>query len=81
MSWAKPSIAFMGVRISCDILARKMLLARFAASAASLLACRAASARLRSVMSADTHRMPTGIPFASRRKVMVFSRKTVEPFL
>ena len=33
--WAMPVIAFRGVRISCDMLARKALLARFAVSAAS----------------------------------------------
>ena len=35
-SWAYPSTALSGVRISCDMLARKSPLAWFARSAASL---------------------------------------------
>ena len=35
ISWEKPRMAFIGVRISCDMLARNALLARLAASAAS----------------------------------------------
>ena len=50
-SCAYPRMAFIGVRISCDMLARNALLARFAASAASLADTSAASAFLRSLRS------------------------------
>ena len=45
--WVRPMIAFIGVRISWLMLARKVLLARFAASAASLACASAISARRR----------------------------------
>ena len=46
-----PITPFMGVRISWLTFARKLLLARFAASAASLASSAACSASLRSVTS------------------------------
>ena len=46
-----PRMAFIGVRNSCDMVARKRLLARFAASAASLASRRAASCSFDSEMS------------------------------
>jgi hypothetical protein len=46
-----PMMAFIGVRISWLMLARKALLARLAASAASLAWASAAWLRMRSVMS------------------------------
>ena len=49
-----PRMAFIGVRSSWLMLARNWLLATLAASAAALAWTRASSARLRSVMSAET---------------------------
>ena len=46
-----PMMAFIGVRISWLMFARKPLLARLAASAASLAFCNSSSERFRSVMS------------------------------
>ncbi|MDP9477177.1 MAG: hypothetical protein M3R38_16120 [Actinomycetota bacterium] len=46
-----PMTPFMGVRISCDMFARKSLLVRLAASAASRASSIAASAFLRPVTS------------------------------
>ncbi|MNM62983.1 hypothetical protein D3C81_743360 [compost metagenome] len=46
-----PMMAFIGVRISWLMVARKLLLARVASSAASRARCTSASAVLRSVMS------------------------------
>ena len=48
-----PMMPFMGVRISWLMLARNSLLARLAASAASLACCNSPSACLRSVMSSS----------------------------
>ena len=53
---------FIGVRISWLMLARNSLLARLAASAASLASSRAACARLRSVMSRNVTTAPTASP-------------------
>ena len=53
-----PMTPFMGVRISWLTLARKLLLARLAASAASLASMAACPASLRSVMSSHRTRKP-----------------------
>ena len=55
-----PMMPFIGVRISWLMLARNSLLARLAASAASLARRSSSSARLRSVMS---RMMPMTRPF------------------
>ena len=57
-SRARPSRPFSGVRISWLVLARKALLARFAASAASRAAASAASRRRRSVTSSAIQIVP-----------------------
>ena len=51
MSCEKPRMAFIGVRISCDMFARKALLARLAASAASFALATSSSTRRRWVTS------------------------------
>ena len=61
-----PMTPFIGVRISWLMLARNSLLARLAASAASLAARNCASALFRSVMSLTTPRIFTGAPWMSR---------------
>ena len=53
MAWAMPRTPFSGVRISWLMVARKALLARLAASAASLACIRSRSACLRAVMFCD----------------------------
>src|SRR5271165_6108003 len=58
-----PMTPFMGVRISWLILARNSLLARLAASAASLAIFSSCSARLRSVTSRNPHTCPSFFPF------------------
>ena len=60
-----PSAAFIGVRISWLMLARNSLLARVAASAASVARRSSTSARLRSVMSKKVTTPPTGSPSCS----------------
>ena len=64
-----PMMALSGVRISWLTLARNPLLARLAASAASLAWCSSASARLRSVISRKTATPPRRRPASSRRGV------------
>nr|WP_242044585.1 hypothetical protein [Anabaena azotica] len=54
ISWEKPRIALRGVRNSWLILARNVLLARLAVSAASLACSSSASAFLRSLISLPT---------------------------
>jgi hypothetical protein len=61
-----PITPFMGVRISWLTFARKLLLARFAASAASLASSAACSAALRSVTSCMDPASQVGVPLASR---------------
>jgi hypothetical protein len=48
--WTSPRMAFIGVRISWLMLARKALLARLASSAAALASSTARSASLRAAM-------------------------------
>ena len=55
MSDDRPSTAFMGVRISCDMLLRKSLLLRVAASASSFALRIASCASCRSRISASSH--------------------------
>src|SRR5215208_1918443 len=54
-----PMIPFMGVRISCDMLARNSILARLASSASSRALIISASARFWCVMSATVPSIPT----------------------
>ena len=61
-----PITPFMGVRISWLTFARKLLLARLAASAASLASSAACSASLRSVTSCIEPASQAGVPAASR---------------
>ena len=61
-----PSTPFMGVRISWLRLARKLLFARLAASAASLASSDACSASLRSVTSCMAPARRNGVPSAAR---------------
>ena len=61
-----PMMPFMGVRISWLMLARNLLFARVAVSAASRAAARATSALLRSVMSWKTTTPPRSFPDWSR---------------
>ena len=56
-----PITPFMGVRISWLTFARKLLLARLAASAASLASSAACSANLRSVIELHRAREPDGL--------------------
>ena len=66
ISWENPRMAFMGVRISCDMLARKTLLARLAASATSLAFATSSSERpLRHVL----HRQNEQFPVMARLKL------------
>ena len=60
-----PMIAFIGVRISWLIIARKSLFARFAASAASFAFLSSTSATFLSVMSRIVSIAPTEFPFES----------------
>ncbi len=60
-----PMIAFIGVRISWLMLARKLDLVRLAVSAAALAARRSSSICLSEVMSVCTPTMRQGVPFAS----------------
>ncbi len=57
-SRAKPSTPLSGVRISWLIVARKLLLARLAASASRCASASSSSARRRSVMSSTTQMVP-----------------------
>ena len=57
-----PMMPFIGVRISCDILARNSLLVRLADSAASLACCSSCSNFLRRVTSRKTTTPPRGTP-------------------
>ncbi len=61
-------MAFIGVLISCDMLARKALLARLAASAASRARRRSSSASIRSVTSRTTPSIASGRPSGSRAR-------------
>ena len=63
-----PMMAFKGVRISWLMLARKALLARLAASAASLAIRNASAACLRSVMSREMPKVPTTRPSSSQQR-------------
>ena len=74
-----PMTPFMGVRISWLMLARNSLLARLAASAASLAWCNSVSVRLRPVMSRDTPNVPTMSPFRSRSGILVVETQVAWP--
>ena len=73
-----PMMAFMGVRISWLMLARNSLLARLAASAASL-AARSASAPLPSVMSREMPKVPITWPWGSRSGSLVDEHQVTWP--
>ena len=76
--WVMPRMAFMGVRISWLMLARKSDLARVAASAVSLAARSSAWASRRSVMSRKATTVPTTVsPFMMG--VVEYSTGTDEP--
>jgi len=60
-------MAFMGVRISWLMLARKSLFARVAASTASLAAASSRSVSLRWVMSTKVPISPPGLPSPFRK--------------
>ena len=81
-SWARPTSAFSGVRISWLVLARKALLARFAASASSRARARACSTARRSVMSSASQIVPLAgcsgsSALASRRPVKVLPSRRI----
>ena len=78
ISSAMPMIPLRGVLISWLIFARKMLLARFAVSAANL-ACLSISACFRSVTSLTTPRNPVGFPSRSCINEADISRFLVSP--
>ena len=78
-SCEKPRIAFIGVRISWLMLARKALFARLAAFAASRAARRSSSIRLRSVISRLIPRRPISSPSFPRKDVLSVSRSARLP--
>ena len=74
-----PSTPFRGVRISWLMVARKVDLARLAASASSLAWTRAASACLRAVMFCMAPNSRRGAPAASRTSLTVQATQTSRP--
>ena len=73
-----PITPFIGVRISWLMIARNWLLARLAASAASLAACNSAVWRLRSVMS-TRHDSSSKAPSGRLRRCCVSTTHTTLP--
>ena len=74
-----PEMALSGVRISCDMLARKALFATLAASAASLVAINARSTALRSLISTTKAMMRSGNSSAAGTKCRVTSTGNRRP--